>query len=304
MKIFIDTAKLNEIEKACSWGVVDGVTTNPSLIKKAVDALKEKGKKVEMVEYIEEICRTVGKGKPVSLEVISLKTEEMIKEGLLLYEKFNPVANNVAIKIPICTYQPEATQSHYEGLKAVSKLSSQGIPVNVTLIMAPEQAILAAKAGASYASPFAGRIDDLIRKKLGISSNKEEYFDFKLLAKIVQAKLNKHLDSSLNQQISTLYQAEQTTLDLEMTNDQGISSGVELVKQIAQIYQIYRIKTEIIAASLRNAQQVREVAQAGTDISTIPFKVIEQMLEHPKTMEGIKLFSADVVTEYRQIFAQ
>ncbi|MBS3812641.1 transaldolase, partial [Candidatus Bipolaricaulota bacterium] len=156
MKIFIDTAELTEIKEAYSWGIVDGVTTNPSLIKKAVDARD----RVNLEEYIEEILRTVD--GPVSLEVIGLTSDDMIEEGKYLYDKFNSVNDNVVIKIPINTSTEGGESENYAGLKAISELSSQGIPVNTTLIMKPEQALLAAKAGAHYVSPFAGRIDDYI----------------------------------------------------------------------------------------------------------------------------------------------
>ena len=148
MKIFIDTAKLDEIKEACSWGIVDGVTTNPSLIKKAVDELKARNEKIEMEAYIKQICETVGEGKPVSLEVISLTRGKMIEEAEILYHKFNRIAGNVVIKIPINTCDGEDTTSDYDGLKVISELSGKDIPVNVTLIMSSEQALLAAKAGA------------------------------------------------------------------------------------------------------------------------------------------------------------
>ncbi len=278
MKIFIDTAKLDEIKEACSWGIVDGVTTNPSLIKEALDSEKAKGKDVDMASYIREICETVGEGKPVSLEVVSLRSEEMVKEAQVLYNEFNPIAQNVVIKIPINTYMEGGEATNYEGLKAIKLLSKEGIPVNATLVMNPEQALLAAKAGARYASPFAGRVDDYIRKNLGMEFEKGDYFN-----------PEKELD-------------EERKRGWELGQDKGIRSGVELVRIIVNIYRNYGIKTEIIAASMRNARQVREIAQSGADIATIPFHVLEEMLQHPKTEEGIKKFSEDVVPEYRKLF--
>lgn len=272
MKIFIDTARLDEIKEAFSWGIVDGVTTNPSLIKKAVDIEKKEGKNVDMEMYIKEICKTVGKGRPVSLEVISLSSKKMIQEGELLHKKFDPVAGNVVIKIPINTYK-----GNYEGLKAIKKLREKGIPTNATLIMTPEQALLAAKAGATYASPFAGRVDDYIRKNLGMKFEKGDYFDFNLFKKI-------------------------STDEKKDLSDNGIWSGVDLVKKIVKIYSQYGIETMVIAASIRNERQAREVAEVGADIATIPFHVLESMLEHYKTEEGVKRFSEDVVPEYRNLF--
>lgn len=302
MKIFIDTAKLDEIKEACSWGIVDGVTTNPSLIKRAVDAVKEEGRNIEMETYIKEICKTAGRNKPVSLEVISLTVEKMVEEAELLYDKFNKVAENVVIKIPINTYTEEANTSNYEGLKAISKLSEKGIPVNVTLIMSPEQALLAAKAGASYASPFAGRIDDYIRKNLGIDFQKGDYFDFELIEIIGEQRLYEHIEDFAGKSPELVYRNKETKKRVDFAKDNGIGSGVELVESIMKIYRNYNIKTEVIAASTRNARQVRELAETGADIATIPFNVLKEMMQHPKTIEGIKNFAADVVPEYRDLF--
>lgn len=159
MKIFIDTAELDEIKEACSWGIVDGGTTNPSLIKKAVEKRKDQGVNIE--KYIEEICRLIP--GPLSLEVISLSADKMVEEAKFLYERFNPINGNVVIKIPINTNTSSSGGEDYEGLKAVKALCKLRIPTNVTLVMTPEQALLAAKAGANYVSPFMGRVDDYIK---------------------------------------------------------------------------------------------------------------------------------------------
>lgn len=305
MKIFIDTAKLDEIKEACSWGVVDGVTTNPSLIKKAVDALKKKGEDIDIPGYIEEICRTAGEGNPVSLEVISLISEKMLDEAIALYERFNPVAENVVIKIPINTYTAGSSHTSYEGLRTISKLSEKNIPVNCTLIMTPEQALLAAKAGARYASPFAGRVDDYIRKRMGIDFEKGDYFDFALIEQMRYALIQEEIEFAMDleeDRPGELYQREEIAGASELGKDNGISSGVDLITKIARIYTNYDIKTEIIASSMRNPRQVREVAEVGAHIATIPFTVIREMMQHPKTEEGIKRFSEDVVPEYREIF--
>ncbi len=258
MKIFIDSADLGEIEKAIEWGVCDGVTTNPSLIKIAA----EKFRTGNMENYIEEICRTSGKTRPVSLEVIST-SERMLEEAKTLYNKFNKYGN-VVIKIPIST-DPD---NPYNGIKVVRELRESGIPVNVTLVMTPEQALLAAKAGADYVSPFAGRIDDYIRSKSGVAFKKSDYFP-----------------------------PEGTE-----NNDNGVRSGIDLVKRILDIYRNYGIKTEVIAASIRNARQAREAAETGVHIATLPFNIIEDMIKHPKTFEGIRKFSDDVVPEYKALF--
>ena len=149
MKFFIDTANLNQIREAQDLGVLDGVTTNPSLIKAAMS------KDVSMEDYIMNICTIAGKGKPVSLEVVSLDAKNMVDEADLLYKKFNEFADNVVIKIPVSTNTGDG--KNYDGLNAIKKLSEKGVPVNATLVMTPEQAFLAAKMGAKYVSPFAGR---------------------------------------------------------------------------------------------------------------------------------------------------
>ena len=210
MKLFIDTANVNEIRKANDMGVVCGVTTNPSLI------VKEGRDFIEVVKEITEIV-----DGPISAEVISLKAEEMVTEAVELYEKIGN--KNIVIKIPMCE----------EGLKAVKSLKSKGIKTNVTLIFSAAQALLAAKAGASFVSPFVGRLDDIDR------------------------------------------------------------TGMELIKQIADIFKIHNIGTEIIAASIRSPIHVTDSALAGSHIATIPYKVIEQMLVHPLTTSGIEKFLDD-----------
>jgi transaldolase len=210
----------------------------------------------------------------------------------------------VVIKIPINTYTRIGGASHYEGLKAITHLSREEIPVNTTLIMSPEQALLAAKAGARYASPFAGRVDDYIRKKLAIQFEKQDYFNFELIQKIAEDKLTRIMDSSSEKDAASFYPDERIKEWKDLGKDNGISSGVHLVKEIVNIYQNYQIKTEVIAASIRNSRQVREVALAGAHIATIPFNVIKEMIQHPKTVEGIETFSRDVVPEYRDLFEE
>ena len=208
MKIFIDTANVEEIKEVATWGILDGVTTNPSLIAKEGRDLKE---------VINEICSIVD--GPISAEVISLEHEGMVKEALELVQ----LHKNIVIKIPMTI----------EGLKAVKILSEKNIKTNVTLIFSSQQALLAAKAGATYVSPFVGRVDDIGAK------------------------------------------------------------GVQLIKEIAEIFNIHKINTEIIAASIRNPIHVSECAIAGSDIATIPFGVLKMMSKHPLTDIGIEKFLAD-----------
>ena len=213
MKIFIDTANVDEIRRANDLGVICGVTTNPSLIA------KEGRNFVEVVKEITEIV-----DGPISAEVISLEADAMVKEALKLYETINN--SNLVIKIPMCA----------EGLKATKRLSAMGIKTNVTLIFSTAQALLAAKAGATYVIPFVGRLDDI-----------------------------------------------------------GYE-GIELVEDIVKIFRLYGIKTEIISASIRSSNHVIEVARIGSDIATIPYKIIESMIKHPMTDNGIQRFLADWAT--------
>jgi len=209
MQFFLDTANLNEIREAAAFGFADGVTTNPSLIAKEGN--------VDFKQHIAAICELV-KG-PVSAEVTSQDLDGMIREGL----DYSKIAPNVVIKCPLTR----------DGLKATRHLADQGIRVNVTLCFSPAQAILAAKAGASFISPFLGRLDD-------IGEN-----------------------------------------------------GLELLQTIIEIYHNYSWKTEVLAASLRHPIHVIEAARMGADIATMPFKVIDQMFNHPLTDKGQAQFLAD-----------
>jgi len=209
MKFFLDTANLNDIREAVSLGLADGVTTNPSLIA------KEGG--VDFKQHIAAICELVQ--GPVSAEVTSVDTEGMLREG----RDYSKIAPNVVIKCPLTR----------DGLKATRRLSGEGISVNVTLCFSAGQAILAAKAGASFISPFLGRLDDIGQ------------------------------------------------------------NGLILLQEIVEIYQNYEWKTEVLAASLRHPIHVIEAARIGADIATMPFKVIDQLFNHPLTDKGQAQFLAD-----------
>ena len=208
MKLYIDTANVEEIRKANDLGVICGVTTNPSLIAK-------EGRIFE--EVVKEITSIVD--GPISAEVISLESEKMVEEALELV-KIHP---NIVIKLPMCI----------EGLKAVKILASKGIKTNVTLIFSATQALLAARAGATYVSPFVGRLDDVGQE------------------------------------------------------------GINLISEVAEIFNIHGIETEIISASIRNPIHVTSSALAGAHIATVPYKVIEQMTKHPLTDAGIAKFLKD-----------
>ncbi len=271
MKIFIDSADLVEIQQGYAWGVLDGVTTNPSLLKQAVEKRAKKGEMVHLKDYVSQILE-IAKGTPVSLEVTEYTADGMIAQGKRLYQLFNPVSGNVYIKIPVNpAFKPQDT-THFDGIRAIRELTSAGIPVNTTLIFTPEQALLAAKAGAKFLSPFAGRIDDDLRKKAKVPFGKLDYFP-----------------------------AEGMELDGIMLEDNGVLSGLDRIEPCVEIVEQYGFKSEVLAASLRNPRQVREAALAGAHIGTLPFTVLENMLKHHKTYEGMALFTADVVPEYAKL---
>jgi len=276
MKLFLDTATLSEIKEAVSWGIIEGVTTNPSLIKKAVKSKQDEGIKGNMELYIKNILATAGRLCPVSLEVAGLTVDDMVAQGKLLYEKFDSVAGNVVIKIPVCTIDSGGKGEPFDGIRAIWQLSDEKIPVNATLIFTPEQAILAAKAGAEYVSPFAGRIDDRIRKQAGVSFGKSDYFPAEGLR-------------------------DPASPDTYLT-DHGLYSGIDLVERIVAIFEQYEFECEIIASSLRNPIQVREAAEAGAHIATIPFSVLKSMVMHPGSADGIDAFTGDLVDEYLDLF--
>jgi transaldolase len=267
MKIFIDSADIDEIKQAYAWGIADGVTTNPSLMKKAVDVRKKRGEKINLRSYINSILK-VAKGTPVSLEVTETSAAGMIKQGKALYKMFNPVAKNVYIKIPINSAFSEK-DDQFAGIRVIKALTKLKIPTNCTLVFTTAQALLAAKAGASFISPFAGRIDDYIRTNNKIKFEKTDYWP-----------------------------AEGFVKNKKLLNDHGIYSGVDLVYQINMVLKHYGFKSEVLAASLRNTQQVSECAKSGADIATLPLSVIREMLKHPKTYQGMAAFTKDIVPEY------
>ena len=297
MKIFIDSADLEEIKSACSWGIIDGATTNPSLIKKAVDA---RGGTMTMANYIVEILETVP--GPVSLEVIALQASDMVDQARKLYTTFSP-HGDVAIKIPINTCMEDG-MNLFDGLKAIKQLSEENIPVNTTLIMTAEQALLAAKAGAAYVSPFMGRIDDYIRTNLGLKSGvdyqKGDYYDAAHVQRIMSKQIVQR--SSGENSVAQLYRSKDMRGRLAEGHDNGVYSGLDLVKRILQVYRTYDYHAQVIAASIRNTRQVRELAELGVHIATIPFTVLKDMIQHYKTMEGLKSFTADIVPAYEKLF--
>jgi transaldolase len=192
-----------------------------------------------------------------------------------LFEKFNQVAGNVVIKIPVCTMNSKGEGNPFDGICAINGLYSEKIPVNATLIFTPEQALLAAKAGADYVSPFAGRIDDRIRRMAGIPFDKNDYFPKEGIE-----------DSSSH----------------ELVKDHGIFSGIDLVAQIMDIFHEYEMECEVIAASIRNPVQVSELASIGADIVTMPFEILKSMILNPGSAEGIDAFTGDLVDEYLELF--
>lgn len=208
MKFFVDTAVVSEIAELNDYGLLDGVTTNPSLIAKSGRDFKE---------VIAEICALVE--GPVSAEVASMTYEGMVAEG----EHLAKIAKNVVIKLPLTL----------PGLKACRYFAQKGIKTNVTLCFTANQALLAAKAGATYISPFLGRLDDI------------------------------NLD------------------------------GMDLIRDIREIYDNYGFETQILAASIRSANHVKEAALAGADVATIPASVIKGLANHVLTDKGLEQFAKD-----------
>lgn len=209
MKFFIDTANLEEIREANEMGLIDGVTTNPTLVAREGN--------VDFKEHIAKICAIVD--GDVSAEVTALDTEGMLREGRELAK----IADNVVIKVPLTL----------EGLKATRTFRAEGTKVNVTLCFSAAQALLAAKAGATYVSPFIGRLDDIAQ------------------------------------------------------------DGMQLIRDIVQIYSNYGYSTEVLAASIRHPVHIVDSALAGADVATIPFKVIKQLVKHPLTDKGLEAFLDD-----------
>ena len=209
MKFFIDTASLKEIREAESMGILDGVTTNPSLVSKEGN--------VDFHEHVRTICEIVN--GPVSAEVTATDTEGMLKQGREL-AKLHP---NVTVKVPLTK----------DGLKACKVLRGEGTKVNVTLCFSANQALLAAKAGATFISPFVGRLDDIGQ------------------------------------------------------------DGMELIRDIVQIYRNYGFETQVLTASVRHPIHVLQAAKIGSHVATMPFKVIEQLAKHPLTNIGMEKFLDD-----------
>jgi transaldolase len=209
MKFFVDTADINEIKDLAATGLLDGVTTNPSLVAKANRDFKS---------LIAEICEAVP--GPVSAEVAALDAEGMIAEGRTLAK----IARNVAVKVPLT----------WDGLKACKTLTGEGTMVNVTLCFSANQALLAAKAGATFVSPFVGRLDDI-----------------------------------------------------------GLD-GMDLIREIRAIYDNYTgLTTDILAASIRTVNHVKDAAIIGADVVTVPPAILKALVKHPLTDKGIEQFLAD-----------
>jgi len=208
MKIFLDTADLDEITKYNDMGLLDGITTNPSLLA------KQSGDPYKIMEKITRIIKG-----DVSLEVVSTNYDGMIEEG----KKLRGYGDHVVVKCPMTG----------DGLRACKILTEQGIPVNITLVFSPNQALLAAKAGAKYVSPFIGRLDDIGH------------------------------------------------------------TGMDLIKEIKQIFENYSFKTQILVASIRHPQHVVDAAKIGADVVTLPPAVLGKMLDHALTDKGLKAFLTD-----------
>jgi len=208
MQLFLDTASVTEIRTMWETGILDGVTTNPTLVAK-------EGRKFE--DVLREVCAL---GVPsVSAEVVATDTDGMLREGRHLRE----IHPSIYVKIPMIP----------AGLKATKVLAGEGTRVNMTLVFSANQALLAAKVGAAYVSPFIGRLDD-----------------------------------------------------------QG-QDGMELIRDIVQIYRNYRVATKVLVASVRHPVHVLDAAKLGADIATMPYAVMEKLVQHPLTDLGLARFLKD-----------
>lgn len=216
MKFFLDTANLEELKAAARWGIIDGVTTNPSLIAK---------EGVAIADQIRRICDIID--GDISAEVVATTSDQMLIEG----RKLSKIHRNVVVKLPLTR----------DGIRACSILHKEGIRVNVTLCFSAGQAILAAKAGATYVSPFVGRIDDL-----------------------------------------------------------GWT-GMDLIRDIVQIYKIHGFTTQVLAASLRTSTHVIEAAKAGAHVGTLPYKVLDSLFNHPLTEKGLDQFLKDYAKVFEEV---
>jgi transaldolase len=258
MKLYLDSANIKEVETMMSYGIIDGVTTNPSLLKKALPISG-----LNITQHLRKLCKIM-KGKPVSIELTQRTHKEMVKQARNIIQKVK--CNNIVIKVPVCTIVNGKETFSMDGIKTIKSLSECNIEVNTTLIFTPEQALLAAKAGAKYVSPFTARMDDYLRDTHRIKYDKKDYYPF-------QGKKN--------------------------VEDEGIISGIDLVQQCVDILESYN--TEVLAASVRNTQQLRECSIVGADIITVPYTVLQLMVVHPKTMQGMKQFDKDSSEEYKAL---
>ena len=211
MRLFLDTANIDDIRRAAAMGVLDGVTTNPSLLAR------------EGVEYRDRVLEIAGViDGPISAECISTAADDLVAEGKRI-ATWHP---NVVVKVPMTE----------EGVQAIGRLTAEGIKVNVTLIFSANQGLLAARAGATYVSPFIGRLDDI-----------------------------------------------------------GLD-GMEVVRELVQIYELYHLPTQVLAASIRHPRHVTEAALAGAHVATLPPATFFQLSKHPLTDTGIARFLADAAS--------
>ena len=212
MKLFIDSANVDEIRTVKSWGIIDGVTTNPTLLAKEI---KRSGRKRQ--DILKEICELINGS--VSAEGMSLDANGILKEG----EELAGIHPNICVKVPVTV----------EGIKGMRRLRDKGIKVNATLVFSCNQALLAAKAGANYVSPFIGRLDD------------------------------------------------------------AGWEGMQLIYEIITMFENYDFETEVLVASVRHPVHIVEASKLGAPICTVPFKILEQMFNHPLTDKGIEKFVED-----------
>lgn len=305
----LDSADFSEIEY-CIERVLDNVITTPSLLRKAIESRRKKGENTDFQSYITSLCELLGSERKICLDIVGRTADEIIKEGRNLFNYFNFVAENVWINIPICTAFNSSEQM-FEGMKAIRVLSNEEIPVNATLIMKPEHAVIASYLGAVAVTAPVGRVDDYLFSKAGIRKERQEYFPARGI-KINDKKIK----------------------------DNGIASGIDLLAVIKNFFRKNKMNCTVIASSLRNPRKALE-AENYCDIATMPFEVykeylpirggsnsipifyhqdieerlnsiarnpfetaeLEKILAHPKTFEGADSFykAAREIKEYNRL---
>jgi len=265
-RIFADTAVYDDIKTLYESGIINGVTTNPTLLKRAGAKSWDQAK-----EMMSAICRLLAPN-PVSLELTEVTADTMVRQA----EELRALGDNSVIKVPIGGYtRLDPTSDPFTGLKVLRALWKRDIPTNATLVFNSTQAFWAANAGATYVSPFLGRIADYLYK-------------------------NDHPERPTGNSLYFLEDHKNTKRDQYVSNTEYVAcggarkdAGVRLIREIVEIFSTYDIRSEVLAASIRNAAQLMECLQAGADILTVPSSILMTVASHPLSDEGMQSFYED-----------